>query len=185
MSNNNLIEQTYQIPTSHKAFSISLILANIFSHVTLEKDILPFCLVNRWWNQLATERLWNKFRGLKNDSKTKAFSKFLTILQQSRDKKCIHEYGRYVKILDLEKLKIGHEKLLETLDCCPRIEQLTMGNCVLSKTQMYDIAKRLPELRLFKFNDIDINDGDALGAIAKYCLMLEELNLKRDISCDF
>ncbi|RIA98735.1 hypothetical protein C1645_812420 [Glomus cerebriforme] len=194
MSGNDLIKEPNPIPISHQAFSIPLILANIFSYVPLKKDIVPFCLVSRWWNQLATERLWYKFQGLKNDSRTGSFSKFLKILKQSHlyfsnptenaDKKSIHQYGRYVKILDLEKLKISHDKLLETLDYCPRIEQLIMGNCVLDKKQMYNIAKRLPELRLFKFNDIDINEGDALGAIAEYCLMLEELNLKRDITCD-
>ncbi|GBC01830.1 hypothetical protein RclHR1_04350006 [Rhizophagus clarus] len=160
--------------------------------------MLPSCLVSRWWNQLATERLWYRFKGLKNESKTKSFAKFLKILQQSQlyfedpvknaDKKSIHKYGKYVKILDLEKLKISHEKLLETLDCCPRIEQLILGgqagNRVLNKEQMYDIAKRLRELRLFKFNEIEINDGSALGAIAENCLLLEELILKRDISCD-
>ncbi|CAI2184173.1 8534_t:CDS:2 [Funneliformis geosporum] len=190
----NLIKETNSILISHQAFSISLILENIFSHVTLRKDILPFCLVNRWWNKLATERLWYKFQGLKNDQKTGAFSKFLKILQRSNlyyndpitnaDKRSIHQYGRYVKVLDLEKLKIDHYKLLETLDCCPRIEQFSLGNIKLNKVQLYDISKRLPELRLFKFNDIEINDGKALGAIAMYCLMLEELNLKKDIACD-
>jgi hypothetical protein len=198
MNNNDLIKETNSIPISHLAFSIPLILANIFSHVLLKKDIVPFCLVSRWWNQLATERLWHRFQGLKNDSKTESFAKFLNILQQSRlyfedpiknvDKKPIHNYGKYVKILDLEKLKISHEKLLETLDCCPRIEQLIiggqMGNRKLNKEQMYDIAKRLRELRLFKFNEIEIDDGFALGAIAENCLMLEELILKRDILCD-
>ncbi|CAG8449820.1 2109_t:CDS:2 [Funneliformis mosseae] len=190
----NLIPKANSMLISHQAFSISLILENIFSHVALQRDILPFCLVNRWWNKLATERLWYRFQGLKNDHKTKSFMKFLKILQQSNlyyndpienaDKKSIHQYGRYVKVLDLEKLNIQHDKLLETLDCCPRIEQFSLGNCKLNEVQFYDISKRLPELRLFKFNEIEINDVKALGAIANYCLMLEELNLKKDIACD-
>ncbi|CAG8639809.1 uncharacterized protein OCT59_005582 [Rhizophagus irregularis] len=198
MDNDDLIKETNLIPISHLAFSIPLILANIFSCVPLEKYIVPCCLVSRWWNQLATERLWYRFQGLKNDTKTGSFAKFLKILQQSHlyfedpikyvDKRSIHNYGTYVKILDLEKLKINQEILLDTLDCCPRIEQLIIGGHreyrVLNSEQMNNIAKRLPELRLFKFNEIEINETSALGAIAENCLLLEELILKRDILCD-
>ncbi|CAG8765951.1 23113_t:CDS:2 [Gigaspora margarita] len=170
---------------SHRAFSVSLILIDILAHIPLEREIVKCTLVNRWWNQLATERLWYRFRGLKNNSKTKSFEKFLNILISARDGKCLHQYGKYVKILDLEKLELDQEEqLLTTLECCQRIETFIIGSKVLNKQKMVDMASRLPNLKFFKFSDsIEINDGDAMEAIADYCPRLEELELKKDISC--
>ncbi|CAG8548101.1 12657_t:CDS:2 [Dentiscutata heterogama] len=169
---------------SHRAFSVSLILINILAHILLEREIVKCTLVNRWWNQLATERLWYRFRGLKNNSKTKSFEKFLNTLVSARDGKCLHQYGNYVKILDLEKLELDHEQLLMTLECCQRIETFIIGSTVLNKQRMYDMASRLPNLKFFKFSDsVEINDGEAMDAIAEYCPRLEELELKKDISC--
>ncbi|CAG8669147.1 12966_t:CDS:2 [Cetraspora pellucida] len=174
--NNKLISQ--------RAFSVSLILINILAHILLEREIFTCTLVNRWWNQLATERLWHRFRGLKNNSKTKSFEKFYQVLVSARDGKCLHQYGRYVKILDLERLELDQERLLMTLECCQRIETFIIGTKVLNKNQMDKMVSRLPNLKFFKFSDsVEINDGEAMSVIADYCPRLEELELKKDISC--
>lgn len=173
------------IPASHQAFSISLILSNIFAHVPLEREVLPFTTVSRWWNQLATERLWYKFRGLKNESRTRSFEKFLKVLRSARQGKCFHDYGKYVRILELDKLKIDHQTILETLECCPRIEVFCIGDRTLNEVQFHEIAKRLPNLRIIKFPDtVDVHDGQAMKALTLHCPYLEELELKRDIICD-
>ncbi|CAG8729673.1 4320_t:CDS:2, partial [Acaulospora morrowiae] len=162
-------------------------MSNIFSHIPLEREVLPLATVNRWWNKMATERLWYKFRGLKNDNRTKSFAKFLGTLKLAKEGKCFHNYGKYVRILELpelDKLKISHQTILETLDCCPRIEEFCIGDRILDKDQVYDFTERLPNLRFFKFlESVDINDGRAMGALAQHCPYLEVLELKKDIAC--
>ncbi|RHZ79550.1 hypothetical protein Glove_144g23 [Diversispora epigaea] len=177
---------TFNIPISLKAFSISLILSNIFAHVPLEREVLPFTTVSRWWNQLATERLWYKFRGLRNESRTHSFEKFLKVLKFAKEGKCFHYYGKYLRILELDKLNINYQLILETLECCPRIEVFCIsGSRILNKNQIYEIAERLPNLRFLKFPEtVEIYDGQAMKALALHCPYLEELELKKDIICD-
>ncbi|CAG8652008.1 3299_t:CDS:2, partial [Ambispora leptoticha] len=168
---------------SHKAVGIPLILSNIFVYIALEKDVLSCSLVNRWWNQLATERLWYKFRGLANDSRTRSFRKFLNVLRKSRQGKCLHRYERYVRVLDLERLKFDHEMLLETLQCCPRLELIILPVRRFDGVMFGQIVELMPNIKVMKLNGSSVYDGNALEALAKNCPNLEELSLKKDIEC--
>ncbi|CAG8433958.1 12145_t:CDS:10 [Ambispora gerdemannii] len=179
MSNTNVNNEL----VSHKAFGIPLILSNIFVYIALEQHVLSCSLVNHLWNQLATERLWYKFRGLANESKTKSFRKFLNVLRESRQGKCLHRYERYVRVLDLERLRFSHETLLETLQCCPRLELIILRGGKLDGAKFGQIAEHMPNIKVMKLKDSSIYDGNALVALAKYCPNLEELSLKRDIEC--
>nr|CAG8686847.1 5263_t:CDS:2 [Entrophospora candida] len=165
---------------SNHVFSISLILDNIFLHLALEKDIFSCILVNHLWNQLATERLWYRFRGLKNDLRTNSFSRFYVTLSSS---KSMHQYGRYVRVLDLSQLEVEHNRLLSVLECCNRLEVLILGNQELKKKTINEICSRSKYLRTFKLIDIEIKEPDVMAALGKYCHNLEELSLKKEIAC--
>ncbi|KAG9301667.1 hypothetical protein G9A89_016738 [Geosiphon pyriformis] len=178
------MSESHSTPLSHRAFSITLILENIFAHIALERHVRSCLFVSRWWNQVATERLWYKFSGLANEPKTKSFQKFFQILRAAHKDQCSHRYGRYVQVLDFERLKLQHDTLLETLECCPRLEHLILRGGALNKRQVANIAQRIPNIKFIKLNGIDVHDGEAFLALAKNCHYLEELSLKKDIECE-
>ncbi|CAJ0834040.1 9588_t:CDS:2 [Entrophospora sp. SA101] len=95
----------------------------------------------------------------------------------------MHQYGKYVRVLDLSQLEVEHNRLLSVLECCNRLEVLILGNQELKKKTINEICSRSKYLRTFKLTDIEIKEPDAMAALGKYCHNLEELSLKKEIAC--
>ncbi|CAG8760402.1 1730_t:CDS:1, partial [Ambispora leptoticha] len=102
-----------------------------------------------------------------NDSRTRSFRKFLNVLRKSRQGKCLHRYERCVRVLDLERLKFDHETLLETLQCCPRLELIILPVRRFDGVMFRQIVELMPNIKVMKLNGSSIYDGKYLGGIGK------------------
>ncbi|KAF5360623.1 hypothetical protein D9756_004615 [Leucocoprinus leucothites] len=148
------------------------ILINIFTHVSLTKDLLHCVLVSKTWCESAVEVLWYK----------PTFPKYSTLVKMSTvlgSTGHTFTYSHFIRRLNLLNLATSlRDDVLVKFIRCDRLERLTLANCKGASGELFEqIFARFEHLTAIDLTNCIQTMDSTLISLAHTAKRLQGINL--------